>query len=129
MTLRRGDTFLNESSAGVPTHFWVIISDPSHTVDRIVIVNLTSWRGLAGEDESCVLDKGDHPFVKHKTYVNYRDALIVEACKIENLHASGLLTHKEPVNDSILLRILEGAQISPFLKLKIRKFLENQDLI
>ena len=129
MSFSLGDTFLNKSSSGIPVHLWVIISSSTHSSEQVVIANFTTCRGSEDEDQSCLLDKGEHSFIKHKTYVNYRDALVSQISKLEELEASELITRMEPVDDTLLAKILEGAETTLFLKLEIRKILENQDLI
>ena len=54
---------------------------------------------------------------------------IVSSEKLTQLESYGLITRKEDLDDEVLAKILEGAAISPFLKLGIRKFLEDQNLI
>lgn len=76
-----------------------------------------------------MLDKGEHSFIKHKTYVNYRDALVVQIGNLEKFENTELITRMKPVDDILLAKILEGAENSPFLKFEIRKILEDQDLI
>jgi len=129
MPFTLGDTFLNKSSQGLLPHLWVVISKRTHSLEEVVIVNLTSCRDSGYVDQSCLLNKGDHPFIKHETYVNYRDARIPRICNLEKAEATGLLIRREPVDEVLLTKILEGAKTTPFLKFKIRKILEDQDFI
>lgn len=127
MSFSAGDTFENKSARSTPIHLWAVISDTQQSVDEIVIVNFTSWR--ENGDKSCLLDKGDHPYIHHQTYINYRDAYVVTLAKLEELESKGLITRNETLKSSILARVREGAMVSPFAKLKIRKILEDQNLI
>ena len=127
MSFSAGDTFVNQSAPHTPTHLWAVISDIQQSVDEIVIVNFTSWR--QDKDESCLLDKGDHPHIQHKTYISYRDAHVVTLAKLEELESQSLITRKETLDSDILTRVREGAMVSPFAKLKIRKIMEDQNLV
>ncbi len=129
MPFSLGDTFLNKSSSGLSTHLWIVISEPTHSLEQVIIVNFTSCRDLKGEDHSCLLNNKEHPFVKHETYINYREARIVSICNLAKSEALGLLTRNESVDEILLDKILKGAEASPFLKLEIRKILEDQHLI
>jgi len=129
MSFSLGDTFLNKSSSGIPQHLWIIISHLTYISEQLVIVNFTTYQGFGGEDQSCLLDKAEHPFIKHKTYVNYRDAKVVQIHNLEKLQTTGLITRMTPVTNILLAKILEGAEQSPFLKFEIRKILEDQDII
>ena len=89
MPIGLGSTFLNRGTRDTPIHLWVVISAPDPS-DRVVIANLTSCRG-PGDDEACVFSSGDHPFIYHKTYVNYADAKIVPLVKLDELAKQGYL--------------------------------------
>ena len=127
MSFSAGDTFVNKSATNLPSHLWAVISNTQPSVDEIVIVNFTSWR--QGEDESCVLNKDDHPYIQHRTYISYRDARVVSLAKLEELESRNLITRKETLDSDILARVREGAMVSRFVKLKIRKILEDQNLV
>ena len=127
MSFSAGDTFVNQFAPHTPPHLWTIISDTQQSAGEIVIVNFTSWR--EGEDESCLLDQTDHPFIKHKTCISYRDAQIVRLARLEELESRNLITRKETLDSDILARVREGVMVSRFVKLKIRKILEDQNLV
>ena len=127
MSFSMGNTFINKSQPNLPEHLWMIISYVKQPLNEVVIVNFTTFDNK--KDSSCVLDKGEHPFVKHRTSVNYYEARIVSSEKLTQLESYGLITRKEDLDDEVLAKILEGAATSPFLKLGIRKFLEDQNLI
>lgn len=57
--MRQKDCFYNKSAPGVPSHPWVIVSDPIADPDNVLIVNLTDVQNI--EDLSCVLDSADAP--------------------------------------------------------------------
>jgi hypothetical protein len=124
---RAGDTFLNREAPSTPTHLWIVMSDPEKRADQIVIVNVTSWR--EGADPSCRLSAGDHPFVRHDSYVNYDDSKIVSQQVLENLESRGLITRHQDVNGRLLAKVREGAGASAFLSLAKRQILEDQGLL
>jgi len=63
-------------------HFFIILTTP---VDGVVItVNLSSCK-TPFYDPSCILDKGDHSFIKHKSYIVYRHAEILKITQLENM--------------------------------------------
>ena len=61
--MNAGDTFID----GMYHHLWVVLSDPSVDADNVVIVNFTTH--TVDEESSCVVQRGEHAFVKHKTAV------------------------------------------------------------
>jgi len=68
-----GDTFLLVN-ARINEHCFVMISDPRKHPDRIVTVNFTSYDGK--KDQSCIVERDEHPFVKHRTCIYYRNNLL-----------------------------------------------------
>ena len=127
MPFSAGDTFINDSASGPLPHLWIVISDTQQSVDKIVIVNITTWR--KGGDESCLLYQGDHPFINRQTYVNYQDAKIVKLERLDELEGNGSITRRESLSSNILAKIREGAMTSDLTIIKIQKILEDQNLI
>jgi hypothetical protein len=127
MMFAAGDTFLNELSSAAPQHLWVVISDPVQDDGQLVIVNFTSW--LPGRDESCVLLKGDHPFIRHKTVVSYYDAKIVPREWLVKMERAGLVVIQSPVSHKMLQKIRDGAAQSEDTPMVVVGFLQGQGLI
>jgi len=124
--MNAGDTFL---FLDIPQkHLWIVISDPvANPTDPVVIVSLTSYRGRAGE--TCVLDVGDHPFLKHATAVFYGKATPWPKDRLEGLARSHRLEMHEAVEPGVLERIRIGASESWHTPEGCRKILVSQGLI
>jgi hypothetical protein len=126
-----GDTFTNEQvSPDTPTHLWVILSEPIRYPEQIVIVNVTSWReGIPYQDKTCVLEVGDHPFIRHKSWINYDETRCTTRENLDTLIQNNLLLLNEAVTSELLDRIQQGAALSPHTRGKIREMLEIQEII
>lgn len=122
-----GDTILLQDST-IEEHLWIVISDPGRDADKVVIVNLESCDGPE-KDGSCILDRGDHPWIRHKTNVRYRDARITTQANLDHLIKNGALKPQEPATDELLAKIFDGAQKTEHLPTKCRTVLELQGLI
>ena len=105
--MKAGDTILIPTpKTSYDSHLWMVISDPS--IDgRCVIVNFTSWR--IDKEQACVLDKGDHPYIKKKTCVNFKDAKNVREEDLDSLVAAHGLKHHDPLGPDLLERIRKAA--------------------
>jgi len=125
--MQAGYAFLNASAQGLPVHLWVIISDPEQDAANVLIVNLTSWK--PHHDQSCILREGDHPWIQHKSCVNYPDAKITSIGVLKELRDKGLITPKAPFSPAVLERIRAGAGESEELKNAHRMLLRQQELI
>jgi hypothetical protein len=122
--MRVGETF-RFTDADVDDHLWIVISDP--TAEEVVIVSLSTRR--FGADSSCVLSPGDHPFVRHPTYVAYAFARRVATERLTAALASGDLLPDAPALSELLQRIWDGADVSRMLPLKCKALLATQGLI
>jgi hypothetical protein len=99
-----GETFL---LPGLDDHLWMVISDPAKAPDQLVVVCFLSWQPQY--DQACVLEAGDHPFIKHSTCVNYPGARVVSEAKLESLKARGAFRTKDPLSTQLLTRIRASA--------------------
>jgi len=124
--MNAGDTFL---FLDIPQkHLWIVISDPAaNPTDPVVIVSLTTHRGNV--DETCVLNVGDHPFIKHATSVFYAKAMSWPKGRLEGLARSGRVEIREPLDPEVLGRIRVGASESWRIPEGCRKILISQGLI
>lgn len=125
LSLNAGDTFLT-ASKGIRDHLWFIISDPALDELNVLFVNLTTWK--TEKDESCILDRGDHPFITHKSIINYADARVTSIANLAKLHELNQIYRKEPLSPAILARIRQGLRISPHSIHRHKKLMEDQSL-
>ncbi|MFZ0914467.1 MAG: hypothetical protein WBQ76_17420 [Candidatus Korobacteraceae bacterium] len=120
MPLQLGDTFILGSGG----HLWVAISDPSKHNGHSIIVNITTDSFRAGTE--CDLDPGDHKWVKHKSYVSFRDAQKVgpkEDARIAKLIKDGVITTHYPMAQAVLKKIIAAAKISKSLPEGFKNYL------
>lgn len=125
--MEAGDTFLvAEPGTSYDWHLWMVVSDPSIDSKRVLIVNLTSW--CEDKDHSCVLGPGDHPYVRHRSCVNYGGAKVVSAAEIERLLEAGRLASHTPISSELLTRIRQAVPASR-MALGHVALLEKQGLV
>src|SRR3954463_12349845 len=95
----------------------MIISDPARDLQKILIVNFTTWEPHL--DQACVVEAGEHPFVVHRTVVNYARVRIVPDATLEQLRTAGRLQLlNDPLTPGLLTRIRESAMNSTSLPLE-----------
>ena len=122
--MNAGDTFLPP----VPyNHLYMVISDPSIDPSKVVMVSFTTH--TPNEEQLCIVEKGEHPFVKVKTVVRYKDARCSSATDIEKAVSNGSLATQAPLSEELLMRIRDGAALSDFLPEGCRKVLVVQGII
>jgi len=126
--LKTGDTLrVKEAGLSYDAHLWIVLSKPELDSLHVLIANLTSWR--ADKDQACVLEPGDHPYIKKRSCVNYADSKIVTVRAIETLLQERLVEKHTPVSVPLLERIREGAMQSRFMPLEHAALLMDQKLV
>ena len=61
--METGDTLIIPiPGVNLDSHLWIVISNPIADPERIVLVNFTKYR--ADKDQACVLNVGDHEFIR-----------------------------------------------------------------
>ena len=68
-----GVTFLIPSDKGPHLHFILTLPLQREQSDKVLVVGITSTR----VDPDFTLSISDHPFIKHKSYINYPQAQII----------------------------------------------------
>jgi len=122
-----GDTLLiPEPGTSLDSHLWVVISDPIADPFRIVLVNFTKHR--PDKDQACILEVGDHPFIRQTTCVEYRRAKIVSQEELDALIELPQVQIREPLLPEVLQRIFDGVPNSR-MKLDVAQILEEQGLV
>ena len=126
--MKLGDTFINLNPDS-PEHLWVVASLPTPD-GSLVIFNLTSHR--SGCDETCVVEPGEHPFVKHRSVVAYARGQSLPAQAVKYMQARKLYQPHQPVSAALLDRIQRGALASEFtpqkLQAAVRESMRTQGL-
>ena len=129
--MKLGDTFLiTKPGKTLDSHLWVVLSDPAQNADKILIVNVTTHKGM-NVDESCILEIGDHPWIKKKSYVHYLESevKVIKASDYAALLYEALINPQQPFRPDVLARVLNGAAVTDLLGLGQREWLKTQGLI
>jgi hypothetical protein len=96
-------------------HLYFVISE-SDVDGNVLAVNITTLYNPGIADNSCVLDVGDYPEIKYKSFVFYHKAL--EAAT-KNIMTKPFKCEKTRLTDKTLRKIQEGAKKSKFLNKKL----------
>lgn len=113
-----GATLLMPSGAD-GDHLYIVLNEPkpfpeygSHPC--VVLVNVSTIRQGVRHDQTCVLNAGCHPFVKHDSYIVYRSARIERASHVQRLVHQGLFRPHTPFEEGLLALVKVGLRSSPF---------------
>lgn len=122
----KGKTFLSDDNTkrGVIKHLRIIISE-ADAINEFLVVYVTTWHeNVRGQDNTCVLNAGCHPFIKHKSWIDFSRSEAMNYAKIYNGIKKGLLIKKEDMPFEIINRIQKGAMKSEFFPSSLERFFE-----
>ncbi|MBI4606415.1 MAG: hypothetical protein HY721_31000 [Planctomycetes bacterium] len=119
---------LNKAAGRIPSHRWVVVSDPKQDSDQVIIVNFTTLRDN-DPDETCVVKPSQYPGLGHDSYVKYSEAICTTASKLEEGIRVGALSPSRPVPLELLNRIRAGFVTSKHVRRTHRDLLRHQRLI
>jgi hypothetical protein len=121
--LRLGQAFVNKEAPGVPSHLWMVLSDPARD-PRIVIANLTSKRS---DDRSVgVVRTGEHKYVSHDSVIAMKAVRVTTAAALEAARAKGLLSPTADLTPGLLSRVQKAVGASPLVVNEAKEILRTQ---
>ena len=129
MELRAGDAFINSESGSIPSHLWFILSDPGKDSEHVLIVNATSSFLGRDVDNSCILKRGEHPFIRHESYIFYEGAKQTTMHKLIEGFETEMLRFQESASDKLLLRMRDSLMQSPHAQERHKALLRAQGLV
>lgn len=121
----RATALIPSDDNGDTKHLFVVLTSPQGEDGELLIVNISSIHEGIFHDPSCILDKDDHDFVKHPSYVVYRKAEIVPARALLDAVQRGDNIPCGTVTDEVYARICEGLRRSRFTSPKVARFFEK----
>jgi hypothetical protein len=129
--MAKGQAFLNvpdKTARGEIRHLNVVITNPDDD-NNVLIVPVCTYREkdgkpLPGQDTSCLLPVGCHPFVKERSYIRYRNAVAMNLINIFNGLNNGKLERKPDFDIHFVQDMQRGAEESIFLPEKFKRFFE-----
>lgn len=115
-------SFLRDDKSG-KKHLKIVITDPDPE-NMVLVVSVASITGTYTHDNSCELSVGDHPWIKHPSFIAYRYCNDLNQTKILQEHLRGEILLKDDISDELLERIQAGAKKTKFLAPKFRKYFQ-----
>lgn len=120
--MKPGDTFVLILPNKIP-HLWIVISDPTPS-NKVVIVNLTT-KDLSS-DNTCIIQHGDHPFIRHESVVAYHYARLICVDKLTEWKIKHYIKSWPSVKQLLLRKIQQGAVDSEYTPQKVQTIISKQ---
>ncbi|MCG2572352.1 hypothetical protein LVY74_02115 [Acinetobacter sp. ME22] len=123
-----GDAFFRPD--GLKDHLNVVLFDPNHFPDLgfgnhlcIVKVNITTIYEGKYFDPTCIVRKGEHPFIDHDSFVYYQKLEIEHFSHIHTCVNNGIWRPADPISGELLLRMQNGVKNSGDTPKKYKKYI------
>ena len=115
--------------AGRTNHLHIICNNPVfYPIDgasSVLAVNISTVRESSIYDGTCILHRGDHPFVHHDSFVYYKDATILKVARADVLYREGSLIPKGQLSEDVFQRVLKGFFESEEVTPRIMTFVKD----
>lgn len=105
-------------------HLFILLTDVQPPDQTTLLVSVASVYGNTPHDPTCYLYPGDHPFIRHRSYVHYARARIELAPKLAEGVKQGQLIPQGTLGAAIFARVCKGLLESRHTTPKIKKFFE-----
>ncbi|WP_326538490.1 hypothetical protein [Pseudorhodoferax sp.] len=92
---------------------------------HVLMASVVSIREGVIVDDACLLHPGDHPFIEHASFVDYRFTRVEPAKHVETCTMQGVFVPKEDCSDELLRRIVAGALRSKRISREFKQLLEK----
>ena len=107
-------------------HFFILLTDPAQIFDykrkHSLLVGVTTVHAGIPHDRACELHAGDHPFIKHKSFVYYAEARIEISQKLVDGVKRGIFSPQGMLAEDIFARVCHGLTLSRSTRSKVLAF-------
>ena len=121
--LKIGDTFLLPETSSGTEHLYIVITEPD-AYGKAVCVNVTTAYSFS--ERTCVLQTGDHPFIKHESVVRYQYAKILDLKLVDkglNMAQSSFISKQHrSCSKELLERVQNGLLKSRMVPHNVRDY-------
>ena len=90
---------------------------------KLAIVSISTVRNTPSTEVTCILEPGDHAFIRHSSFIYYARARIVTIEQTQHGIDSGAIRLLETFEDHVFQRILDGVHSSPRIPQQVRDFI------
>lgn len=122
--VKEGECLLIDSGPS-GKHLFVIVRVVTQTKGKSQVIScpVCSIGDLPKYDTACVLQAGDHPFVTHPTFVDYRNARLDDSSHVENMVRVLTFIPQSSASPEMLLRLQTGLRESMFVKRHLKSLI------
>ena len=99
----------------VKNHLCVVMCDPGPAPGEILLAPICTYNpNSRRHDSTCIIQPGEHEFIKRESYVSYQLSKATTAIAVQRLIDNGLCQRYSDVDEGLFERILDGYYTSKF---------------
>jgi 5'(3')-deoxyribonucleotidase len=110
-------------------HLFILMTDPVENLEtktkEVLVVSLSTIKPNSPYDDTCIIRPYEHPFIKHDSFVFYRNSAIKDCDKLINGVKQGIFKAKGIIDMPVFSRICSGIETSRFIPSKCLKFYQR----
>lgn len=110
--------------SGPGKHLFCIVTDQS-SAGQHLLLNFSTIYPERFHDPTCVVQAGEHPFLNHPSYVEYRKAEIQRSDRLGKLVDAQYYGLGTPATEELASKMLTGVMISPHTPRHIKAFVRS----
>lgn len=119
---RGGTIFIPTGPTG--DHLFCILNDKCKD-EQHLLVNFSSIKDGNFFDNTCVVEPGEHRFLRRQSYVNYSMADIQPAGRLSKMVDGWIYKPDADLSSDLLERICAGILQSRFIKRRVKRYFEG----
>lgn len=117
---KAGECLLIDSGP-IGKHLFVLVLDKqTNNKLHVLSVPVSTARESARIDESCMIQPGEHPFIKSESFVEYRNSRIDSTDNLLDRVKEKTFIPHESVTQELLKKIIDGLKVSREIKRHIK---------
>lgn len=113
--------------SGAVEHLHIVCANPIYSVehgcDVVLVVNVSSIPAAGQYDNSCILTAGEHDFIRHRSYLVYRRAVLWRCPTLSDKVAAGEYRLHDDATHGVMQRVISGFNASEHTSFKILRFI------
>lgn len=129
-TCRKGASLLIPSGPNEKRHLFALMLDPVQVNGKgsrpcVLMACVVSVKDGVQHEDCCLLGPGDHPFIQHDSFVDYRFTRLEFADDVQGRVQDGTFIEKDDCSPELLKRIVAGALKSRRISREYKRLLES----
>lgn len=99
--------------SGEGSHLFAVITDVCASGNHL-LVTFSTVRENRAHDATCIVEAGEHAFLRNKSFISYRHTQVMDAARIGRLVDARTYTAKDDITDALLERLRAGVATSDY---------------